>query len=322
MNRLDFFGAVLFYQNARKLTVVLIFYMEYYNEDSVIFLDGNFVKAKDATTSLFNQTLNYGYGAFEGIRSYATIHGTKIFKPYEHFDRLLQSCRLLNLPFDYSPEELTQISYQILERNNLTHAYIRPLVMAGENMTLSTPQTSSLMICAWEWDKYFNHREVAVCISSYQRPSPKSTQLEAKTCGHYVNSILASTEARQRGFDEAILLDMNGFVAEGPGANFFYEKDNVLYTPPAQNILAGITRKVVLEICREMDLTVREKFFRPEELFDADSAFFCGTATEISPIALIEGQKLNKPWKASLGAVIQDAYKNMVLEKSAAYVIV
>jgi len=296
--------------------------MEYYNEDSVLFLDGKFVKAKEAGGSLFSQTLHYGYGVFEGIRSYYTIHGTKIFKPYEHFDRLRRSCEFLNIPFAYSLEELTQLSYQVLEKNNLTNAYIRPVVMTGENLTLTSAQESSLMICAWEWDKYFDHREATVCISSYQRSNPKSTKLEAKVCGHYVNSILAFSEAKQKGFDGAIMLDAHGFVAEGPGSNFFYEKDGILYTPPRGNILPGITRQTVLEICRELELPVKEKLFRPEELFEADSAFFCGTAAEISAVASIEGQKLNKPWKASLGLIVQEAYKNIVMEKSHAYVIV
>ncbi len=296
--------------------------MEYYNEDSVLFLDGKFLKAKDAAGSLFSQTLHYGYGAFEGIRSYYTIHGTKIFKPYEHFDRLVKSCALLNIPFNYSLEELTQLSYQILEKNNLTHAYIRPIVMAGENLTLTSSQEYSLMIYAWEWDKYFDHREVTACVSSYQRLNPKSTKLEAKVCGHYVNSVLAFSEAKQRGFDGAILLDANGFVAEGPGSNFFYEKEGVLYSPPRGNILPGITRQTVIDICRELDLPVKEKLFRPEELFEADSAFFCGTAAEISAIASIEGQKMNKPWKQSMGLIVQEAYKAMVMEKSHAYVIV
>ncbi len=296
--------------------------MENYIEDSILFLDGKFLKAKDAAASLFSQTLNYGYGAFEGLRSYSTIHGTKIFKPYEHFTRLKKSCELMNIPFDYSLEELTQLCYQVLEKNSLTHAYIKPLVIAGENLTLTASQESSLMIYAWEWDKYFDTREVTVCISSYQRPNPKSTKIEAKVCGHYVNSILAFSEAKQRGFDGAIMLDGNGFVAEGPGSNFFYEKDGALYTPPAGNILMGITRQTVLDICAELDLPVKEKLFRPEELFEADSAFFCGTAAEISAISSIEGQELNKPWKASLGLIVQEAYKNIVMEKSHAYVIV
>jgi len=296
--------------------------MEYYNEDSILFLDGKFVKAKNAGASLFSQTLHYGYGAFEGIRSYNTIHGTKIFKPYEHFSRLLRSCEILGIPVHYTVEELTQISYQVLEKNSLSHAYIRPLVMAGENLTLTSSHVSSLMISAYEWDKYFNHTEASVCISSYQRPNPKSTKLEAKVCGHYVNSVLAFTEAKQRGFDGAIMLDPNGFVAEGPGSNFFYEKDGVLYTPPVGNILPGITRQTVLDICRELDLPVKEKLFKPEELFEADSAFFCGTAAQISAVGSIEGQRLNKPWASSLGLIVQEAYKNIVMEKSHAYVIV
>ncbi len=296
--------------------------MEYYNEDSILFLDGEFVKAKNAGASLFSQTLHYGYGAFEGIRSYNTIHGTKIFKPYEHFARLLKSCETLGIPVHYTIEELTQISYQVLEKNNLSHAYIRPLVMAGENLTLTSSYESSLMISAYEWDKYFNHTEASVCISSYQRPNPRSTKLEAKVCGHYVNSVLAFTEAKQRGFDGAIMLDLNGFVAEGPGSNFFYEKNGVLYTPPVGNILPGITRQTVLDICRELELPVKEKLFKPEELFEADSAFFCGTAAQISAVGSIEGQRLNKPWESSLGLIVQEAYKNIVLEKSHAYVIV
>jgi branched-chain amino acid aminotransferase len=296
--------------------------MEYYNEDSILFLNGEFVKARNAGASLFSQTLHYGYGAFEGIRSYNTIHGTKIFKPYEHFARLLKSCEILGIPLHYSLEELTQLSYQVLEKNNLSNAYIRPLVMAGENLTLTSSQESSLLICAYEWDKYFNHKEASISISSYQRLNPKSTNLEAKVCGHYVNSVLAFTEARRRGFDGAIMLDPSGFVAEGPGSNFFYEKDGVLYTPPVGNILPGITRQTVLDICRELDLPVKEKLFKPEVLFEADSAFFCGTAAQISAVGSIEGQKMNKPWKSSLGLIVQEAYKNIVMEKSHAYVIV
>ena len=297
--------------------------MEYYHEDSILFLNGEFVKARNAGASLFSQTLHYGYGAFEGIRSYNTIHGIKIFKPYEHFARLLKSCEMLGIPVHYTIEELTQISYQVLEKNNLSHAYIRPLVMAGENLTLTSSHESSLMISAYEWDKYFNNTEASICISSYQRPNPKSTKLEAKVCGHYVNSVLAFTEARHRGFDGAIMLDANGFVAEGPGSNFFYEKDGVLYTPPVGNILPGITRQTVIDICRELELPVREKLFKPEELFEADSAFFCGTAAQISAVASIEGQRLNKPWTSSLGLIVQEAYKNIVLEKSGhSYVIV
>ena len=294
----------------------------YYNENTVLFLDGKFVKAKDATTDLFNQTMHYGYGTFEGIRAYQTVNGVKIFKAYEHFERLKRSCELVDIPFHYDVEELTQISYQVLKRNNLKDAYIRPLVYCGPNMSLSAPKSVSLMIAAWEWESYFENPALRLCISSFQRPNPKSVKVEAKVCGHYINSIMATNEAKHRGFDEALMLDMNGFVAEGPGANFFFEKDGVLYTPPLGNILPGITRQTVLEICKEMDMPVEEKYFRPEELFEADSAFFCGTAAEIISIESVEGQSMSKSWKTSMGAVVQEAYKCIVLDKSYSYVIV
>ena len=178
------------------------------------------------------------------------------------------------------------------------------------------------MIAAWDWGKYFSHSSLRICISSFQRPNPKSLKVEAKACGHYINSILAGMEAKERGFDEGLMMDMNGFVAEGPGANFFFEKDGVLHTPPLGNILPGITRKTVLHICHQLDIPVKERFFRPEELFEAESAFFCGTAAEITAIESIEGQAFAKPWKKSIGKVIQEGYQNIVLDKSYSYVIV
>lgn len=294
----------------------------YYHDETILYVDGKFVKAKEATSDLFGQTLHYGYGTFEGIRAYNTVNGVKIFKAHEHFERLRRSCSLVGIPFHQSTEELTQLSYQVLSRNNLKDAYIRPLVYCSPNMSLSAPKKVSVMIAAWEWGKYLGDQAMRVCVSSYQRPNPKSVKVEAKVCGHYVNSILATTEAKERGFDEALMLDMNGFVAEGPGANFFFEKDGVLYTPPLGNILPGITRQTVLEISKELDLPVEEKFFRPEELFEADSAFFCGTAAEVIAIESIEGQKFIKPWKSSMGAIVQEAYQCIVLDKSYSYVIV
>ena len=294
----------------------------YYNDDTIIFLNGNFVKASEAKTDLFSQTLHYGYGVFEGIRAYQTVHGVKIFKPYEHYERLRNSAALIGIPFNYSAEELTQATYQVLAKNNQANAYIRPLVFCSPNMSLTSPKEVSLMIATWEWGKYLGDQLLKVCISSYQRPNPKSLKVEAKACGHYVNSILATTEAKQRGFDEGLMLDMNGFVAEGPGANFFYEKDGVLYTAPRGSILPGITRQTVIEICNELDFKIEEKHFKPEDLFEADSAFFCGTAAEVIGIDSIEGQKFSKPWKDSMGAIIQEAYRCLVMDKSYSYVIV
>jgi branched-chain amino acid aminotransferase len=294
----------------------------YYTNDTIIFLDGKLVKAADAKIDLFSQSLHYGYGVFEGIRAYQTINGVKVFKAREHYERLLKSASLIGIPLDYDPEELIQATYQVLAKNKQSNAYIRPLVFCGPNMSLTAPTQVSLMIATWVWGKYLGDQMLKVCISSYQRPNPKSFKAEAKACGHYVNSIMATTEAKQRGFDEGLLLDIDGFVAEGPGANFFYEKDGVLYTPPRGSILPGITRQTVLEICAELDFRVEEKLFKPEDLFEADSAFFCGTAAEVAGIESIEGQKFAKPWKESLGAIIQEAYQCLVLDKSYSYVIV
>lgn len=295
---------------------------QYYSDNTILFLDGNFVHAKDAKTDLFGQTLHYGYGVFEGIRSYQTIHGTKIFRAQAHFERLLNSCLLLGIPLEYTPEELTQLSYQVLQKNNLANAYLRPLVFCSPNMSLTAPKKVSIMITAWDWGKYFSSSSLRLCISSYERPNPKSICVEAKACGHYVNSILATTEAKTRGFDEALMLDMHGNVAEGPGANFFFEKDGELITPRLGNILPGITRSVVMEICTELDIPVRERAISPDELITADSAFFCGTAAEITAIESIDGQSFQKPWKKSLGKIVQEAYQGIVLDKSYSYGIV
>jgi len=294
----------------------------YYTKDTILFLNGKFIKAVDAHTDLYSQTLHYGFGAFEGIRAYQSLNGVKIFKAFEHFERLRKSCALVGIPFQYETEELVQIAYQLLERNNLSDSYIRPLVYCGPNMTLTQPQDVFLMMCAWEWDKYHGDKQLKLCVSSYQRPNPNSLKMEAKVTGHYVNSILATSEAKVRGYDEALMLDMNGNVAEAPGANFFLEKNGVLYTPPVGHILPGITRQTVLNICRELDIPVKERNISPEELESADSAFLCGTAAEIAGIESIDAKPFRKEWYESLGATVQEAYKCQVLEKSFSYVII
>ena len=294
----------------------------YYTKDTILFLNGKFIKAVDAHTDLYSQTLHYGFGAFEGIRAYQTMNGTKIFKAHEHFERLRKSCALVGISFQYETEELIQIAYQLLRKNNLSDSYIRPLVYCGPNMTLTAPQDVYLMMCAWEWDKYHGDKMLKLCISSYQRPNPSSLKIEAKVTGHYVNNILATSEAKVRGYDDALMLDMNGYIGEAPGANFFMEKNGVLYTPSLGHILPGITRQTVLNICRELDIPVVERNIKPEELESADSAFLCGTAAEIAGIESIDAKPLQKEWQDSLGTTIQEAYKCQVLEKSFSYVII
>jgi len=280
----------------------------YYNDETIVFFNGEWLKAKDLMISPYVQVMHYGSGVFEGIRSYATPDGTRIFKSEEHYKRLLYSAEKMHLKFDYKTEELTKLTYELLEKNKLGNAYIRPLVFAGQNMSLTPTGEVHFLICAWEWGKYLGTKLLDVMISSYQRPNPKSCHVEAKVTGHYVNSILATTEAKNKGFDEALLLDANGNVAEGPGANFFYQKDNVLYTSPLGNILAGITRATIIELCQELEIKLVEKYFTPEEVRGADSAFFTGTAAEVAGIASLDRVPFKLKWEDSLGAKLQDKY--------------
>lgn len=287
----------------------------YFNEQTTIYLNGEFVKATKATTDLYGQSLHYGYGVFEGIRSYNTENGVRVYKATEHYERLKRSCQMINIPFEYDVDDLIEQTYKVLEVNNFTDAYVRPLVFCGPNMSLTKPSSVSILICAWEWGAYLGDNLLNVTISSFCRPHPKSTKIEAKVCGHYVNSILATTEAKDKGFDEAILLDTDGFLAEGPGSNLFFEKEGKLFTPKTGNILPGITRATVVELCKDLEIELTEGAFLPEDLANADSAFLCGTAAEIIGLQSLEKKNFPKNWNETLGKKLQTAYKNLVLEK-------
>lgn len=286
--------------------------MNYYDDNTTVYLDGQFVSATGAKVDLYTQSLHYGYSVFEGIRSYKTVNGnTKIFKATEHYERLKKSAEALNIPLDYTVEELIAATYEVLMRNNLQDAYIRPLVYAPANMSFNRNTESHLVIAVWEMPLFFGEKLLRVMISSFERPNPKAFRIHAKAAGHYVNSILASQEAKQHGYDEALLLDMNGNVAEGTGANVFYEKDKVLYTPAKGNILPGITRATVIEICSGLNIPVIEKFFRPEEMRGADACFYCGTAAEIVGLESLDDVPFKLKWEHSFGYAIQKAYKDL-----------
>src|ERR1700761_5084059 len=289
----------------------------YYNENTVLWLDGNIVKASEAKTDLYGQSLHYGYAVFEGIRSYRTASGeTKIFKPVEHYDRLENSAKAMNMPYTYTTQQLIDATYEILEKNNLQDAYIRPVVYGPANMSFNPNTESFTVIQTWEMAPFLGEKLLRVMTSSFQRPNPKGFKIEAKASGHYVNSILASQEAKGKGFDEALLTDMNGYVAEGPGANVFFEKDGKLFTPAKGNILPGITRTTVFEICEELGIPVEEGSFTPQDLRRADAAFFCGTAAEVIGWESYDDRPFPTPWKDSLSRKVQLAYKDLVIEKT------
>ena len=221
----------------------------------------------------------------------------------------------MNIPYIWNAEELISSTYELLRKNNLQDAYIRPVVYAPANMSFVKNNESFIVIEVWEMKPFLGEKLIRVMTSSFQRPNPKGFKILVKAGGHYVNSILASQEAKAKGFDEALLMDINNNVAEAPGANLFYEKDGKLFTPARGNILPGITRATVLEICNELDIETEEKFFTIDELKNADAAFFCGTAAEVIGFESLDNVKFPMPWDKTLSKQIQDAYRCKVTEK-------
>jgi branched-chain amino acid aminotransferase len=287
----------------------------YYNETTVIYWNGGFVKAMDAKMDLYSQSLHYGYSVFEGIRSYKTIAGdTKIFKEVEHYDRLKNSAQALNMPYHWTTQELIDATYEVLKRNNLGDAYIRPVVYAPANMKFDRNEKSFIVIEAWAMQPFLGEKLLRVMTSSFQRPNPKGFKIHAKAAGHYVNSLLASQEAKANGYDEALLLDMNNYVAEAPGANFFYEKDGKLITPALGNILPGITRATIIDLCKELNIAVEEKFFTVDELKKGDAAFFCGTGAEVIGFESLDDHTFPLNWNDSVSRKLQVAYMKLVKE--------
>ena len=288
----------------------------YYNNNTIIYVNGEFVKAADAKMDFYSQSLHYGYSVFEGIRSYKTENGeTKIFKAEEHYSRLKNSAVAMNMPFHWTTEKMIEATYEVLAKNNLQNAYIRPVVYAPANMSFVKNEQSFIVIEAWEMDSFLGDKLLKVMTSSFERPNPKGFKIEAKAAGHYVNSILASQEAKARGFDEALLNDMNGYVAEGPGANLFFEKNGKLFTPALGNILPGITRATVIEICDELNIEVEEKKIKTDELKNADAGFFCGTAAEIVGFESLDEVQFPMAWNETVSKKIQEVYQHKVKEK-------
>lgn len=289
----------------------------YDTSKNIIFYNGQFVKANTTRISPYMQGLHYGMGAFEGIRTYSTPDGgVNIFRARAHILRLLSSVEALRLPCSYTAEELINAAHELLERNNMHDAYLRPIVIGGENMWLQPATTTTTAILIWRWQKYFKAQTVRLSISPYRRPSPEAFHVSAKICGHYVNGVLASHEARSRGYDDALQLDQEGNLAQVPAANLFVEFNGKLYTPPQGNIFMGITRQTVIAIARQLGITVVEQHLRPEQLRDADGAFLSGTAVEVVPIAAVDDVTFRLPVQNSIGAMLAVQYRRYVTGQS------
>lgn len=293
-----------------------------YTNEKVIYQNGEFHSSKNIGIAVDSQTLHYGFGAFEGIRSYQTANGIKVFKAKEHFERLKNSCEQIHLPFKWDIDQLIKDAYKLLAKNELTNAYIRPIVVADADMTMVNSIGSHIILMAWEWNSYYGGELLKTCFSSYESRNPKSSPVSAKVTGNYLGSVLAVSEAKRKGFDEAILTDMHGYLTESSSANLFLEKDGKLYTPKEENIIAGITRKTIIQLAKELDIEVIEKNLTPEDFKKADAAFLSGTAVEIVGIQSIENQIFPLAFSNSLGASLQRVYKNLVLDKLSFEVII
>jgi branched-chain amino acid aminotransferase len=290
--------------------------MLYHNDKTILFFNGEFKHVTDFKISPFNQTLHYGYGVFDGVRAYNTQQGPHIFKVRRHFERLILSANKMGIEVPYTAQEMINFAYELIERNNMNEAYIRPLVLMDKNMTLrADSKNPNILMTCWKWSRYFSTNTLNVMVSSWRRPHPKTTYTDVKIVGHYTNAILATREALDKGYDEALMLDLEGYVAQGPGCSFFFEKDGKLFTPPTHNIFPGITRQTIIELAQQMGIEIIEKQFGVEEIIEADGAFFCGTATEIAGIAAINGHAMRMPWSDTIGQLLHDRYKRIVSGK-------
>ncbi len=277
-----------------------------------IWMDGKFVDWDEAKVHVLTHALHYGSGVFEGIRAYKTEQGTAVFRLKDHVDRLFNSAKLLKLELSYSKEEISKIIKETVRVNRLESCYIRPLVYRGYQKLGLNPFSCpvQIMIAAWEWGAYLGEealsKGIKAIISSWQRSHINSTSAKAKLCANYINSIFANMEATESGADEAILLDSNGYVAEGPGENIFWIKDGIIFTPPLTSILEGITRKTVITIAHDMGYEIREELVARDVLYIADEAFFVGTAAELTPIREIDHYLIGSGNRGPVSTKIQE----------------
>lgn len=289
--------------------------IQYHTEKSLLFFNGEFRSVNDFRISPFNQTLHYGYGIFEGIRAYNTQQGPHIFKVRRHFERMANAAVKLGIEMPYSVQDMINFSYQLIELNNLREAYIRPLLFMDKNQTLRAESKPNVMITCWKWKRYFDNNHLKILVSGIRRLHPKTIFIDCKVSGHYVNAILATKEALAKGYDEALMLDVEGYVAQGPAFSIFYEKDGRLYTPPLDKIFPGITRTTVIDLARQMGIEVIEKEFGVEDIISADGAFFTSTAAEVTGISSINDYKMRLDWEETIGHILHNKYKRIVSGK-------
>ena len=282
-----------------------------------IWFDGEIIDWKDANVHVLTHTLHYGLGVFEGVRAYNTPKGSSIFRLEDHTDRLFKSAETVSMKIPFSQIQLNDAHKQVIKLNNLTEAYIRPMCFYGsEGMGLRADNLEvHCMVAAWEWPSYMEpearEKGIKVKLSSYTR-QVRNPVSSAKVNGNYVHSIVALNEALSEGFDEALMLDAEGNIAEGSGENFFIVKDNVLITPDLDASLDGITRRTILDLAKELNINFKIKKLKVEDVLEADEAFFSGTAAEVVPINSLDNKQIGEGVRGPITEQLQGAYFDQV----------
>jgi branched-chain amino acid aminotransferase len=295
------------------------------DRDGVIWYDGELVPWRNATTHVLTHTLHYGMGVFEGVRAYNTPQGTAIFRLEAHTDRLFDSAHIMGMKIPFSKDEINEATRAAVRENNLESAYIRPMVFYGsEAMGLrASGLKTQVIVAAWSWGAYMGDEALQVGIkvrtSSFTRHHVNISMTRAKANGNYINSMLALQEAISGGADEAMLLDPEGYVAEGSGENIFLVKNGVIYTPEVTSCLNGITRNTILTLAAEHGLEVVEKRITRDEVYIADEAFFTGTAAEVTPIREVDGRQIGAGRRGPITEKLQTAYFDLVTGKTDAH---
>ena len=288
------------------------------DRDGVIWFDGQMVPWRDANVHVLTHSLHYGMGVFEGVRAYNTPQGTAIFRLQAHTDRLFDSAHIMGMKIPFTKEQINEATRAAVRDNNLETAYVRPLVFYGsEGMGIRADNLKvHVVVAAWHWGAYMGdealEKGIKIRTSSFTRHHVNITMTRAKSSGSYVNSMLALQEAVSAGADEALLLDPEGYVAEGSGENIFIVKDGVIYTPEVTACLNGITRGTVLSLAEEMGIKVVEKRITRDEVYIADEAFFTGTAAEVTPIRELDGRQIGIGRRGPVTEKLQKAYFDLV----------
>ena len=295
------------------------------DRDGVIWYDGKLVNWRDATTHVLTHTLHYGMGVFEGVRAYQTDKGAAIFRLHEHTERLFRSAHILGMKMPFDKATISEAQRTVVRENGLESGYLRPMAFYGaEAMGISAKNLSvHVIVAAWAWGAYLGkealERGIRVKTSSFARHHSNVTMCKAKASGNYMNSILAHKEAEMDGYDEALLLDTDGFVSEGSGENIFIVRHGKLYTPDPSSALVGLTRDTIIQLAQENGIEVIEKRITRDEVYIADEAFFTGTAAEVTPIRELDNRTVGEGARGPITARLQALYFDCVYGRSPAH---